>query len=92
MTPKLKKVDWRELFQPDNKPKHTAKIVEKFLKKKTVQTVTWLIISPDLKPIKHIWRATKLLHYQQFIHQFSHFNFSKIMTPSLRGICCLFPV
>ena len=41
MTPSLKKLGRRVIFQYNNDPKYTAKIRQKFLKKKKVKTTTW---------------------------------------------------
>ena len=41
MTPSLQKLGRRGIFQHDNNPKHTAKIMQEFLKKKKVKTTTW---------------------------------------------------
>ena len=51
MTPSLQKLGRRGIFQHDNNPKHTAKIMQEFLKKKKVKTMTWPSMSPDLNPI-----------------------------------------
>ncbi|GFX30459.1 transposable element Tcb2 transposase [Trichonephila clavipes] len=41
------------IFQQDNARPHTARVSQEFLR--TVTTLPWLALSPDLYPIKHIW-------------------------------------
>ena len=43
----------------DNDPKHTSKIVAKWLKDNKVKVLEWLSQSPDLKLIEKLWAELK---------------------------------
>uniref|UniRef100_A0A914WGH2 Transposase n=1 Tax=Plectus sambesii TaxID=2011161 RepID=A0A914WGH2_9BILA len=45
----------RWVYQQDNDPKHTAKVVEKWFKSKRVSVLEWPAQSPDFNPIEHHW-------------------------------------
>ena len=50
-------VKW--VFQMDNDPKHTSKVVAKWLKENKVKVLEKPSQSPDLNPIGNIWAELK---------------------------------
>ncbi len=43
-------------MQQDNNPKHTSNSTKEWLKKNKINVLEWLSQSPDLNPIKMLWK------------------------------------
>ena len=49
------------VFQMDNDPKHTPKVVAKWLKDNKFKVLEWPLQCPDLNPTEHLWAELKKL-------------------------------
>ena len=47
------------VFQEDNDPKHTSKVVKGFMQDRDISRMDWPACSPDMNPIENIGRESR---------------------------------
>lgn len=66
------------IFQQDNDPKHTSKIVGQFFIENNINVLDWPAQSPDLNVIEHLWSIVKSEYHKEPVVQKNQL-FAKIL-------------
>ena len=52
------------IYMQDGASIHTARIIKRWLADNGIEVIDWPPYSPDLNPIKHVWR-----HLKEWVHE-----------------------